>query len=79
MNNLARDIASNIAKQREQLGLSTSEASIKAGFSRGYLGKVEREGVRITVEKLYQLARGLECDITDLLPADRKDLLDKVE
>ncbi|MEZ9723053.1 helix-turn-helix transcriptional regulator [Vibrio splendidus] len=56
-----------------------SEASIKAGFSRGYLGKVEREGVRITVEKLYQLARGLECDITDLLPADRKDLLDKAE
>ncbi|MEZ8390915.1 helix-turn-helix domain-containing protein [Vibrio splendidus] len=79
MNNLARDIASSIAKQREQLGLSTSEASIKAGFSRGYLGKVEREGVRITVEKLYQLARGLECDITDLLPADRKDLLDKAE
>lgn len=79
MNNLAKDIANNIVKQRERLGLSTSEASVKSGFSRGYLGKVEREGVRITVEKLYQLARGLECDINELLPADRKDLLDKAE
>ncbi|HFI9804504.1 TPA: helix-turn-helix domain-containing protein [Vibrio parahaemolyticus] len=76
MNNLAKEIAQNIIDQRTKIGLSSSEASLKAGFSRGYLGKVERDGVRITVEKLYQLARVLDCEVTDLLPEDHPDLLD---
>ncbi|MFH4489614.1 helix-turn-helix transcriptional regulator [Vibrio diabolicus] len=75
MNNLAKEIAQNIIDKRTKIGLSSSDASIKAGFSRGYLGKVERGGVRITVEKLYQLARVLDCEVTDLLPVDRPDLL----
>ncbi|WP_434528548.1 hypothetical protein [Vibrio sp. K4] len=30
----------------------------------------------MTVEKLYQLARVLDCEVADLLPKDRPDLLD---
>jgi transcriptional regulator with XRE-family HTH domain len=76
MNKLSREISDNIAKHRNKLGLTSIEASLMAGFSRSYLSKVEKEGVRITVEKLYLLARVLECDVTDLLPKDRLDLLD---
>ncbi|EGQ8192774.1 helix-turn-helix domain-containing protein [Vibrio parahaemolyticus] len=76
MNNLAKEISKNIAAQRQRCGLSSTEASLKAGFSRSYLSKVEKDCVRITVEKLYQLARVLDCEVTDLLPKDRSDLLD---
>ncbi|MDW3122118.1 MULTISPECIES: helix-turn-helix domain-containing protein [Vibrio] len=76
MNNLAKEISKNIAAQRQRCGLSSTEASLKAGFSRSYLSKVEKDGVRITIEKLYQLARVLDCEVTDLLPVDRPDLLE---
>jgi transcriptional regulator with XRE-family HTH domain len=77
MNKLSREISDNIAKHRSKLGLTSIEVSLMAGFSRSYLSKVEKEGVRITVEKLYLLARVLQCDITELLPQDRTDLLDE--
>lgn len=76
MNRLAKEIANSIQRHREKLGLSSTQLSLKAGFSRSYVNKVEKDGVRITVEKLYMLARVLECDVTDLLPEDRHDLLD---
>ncbi|WP_337161213.1 helix-turn-helix transcriptional regulator [Vibrio alginolyticus] len=76
MNNLAKEISKNIAERRKICGLSSTEASLKAGFSRSYVSKVEKDGVRITVEKLYQLARVLDCNVGDLLPQDRKDLLE---
>lgn len=76
MNQLANEIALNIKRHRIQLGLSSAQVSLKAGFSRSYVNKVENDGVRITVEKLYMLARILECNVSDLLPEDRHDLLD---
>ncbi|MEZ8627875.1 helix-turn-helix domain-containing protein [Vibrio splendidus] len=76
MNQLANEIALNIKRHRKQLGLSSAQVSLKAGFSRSYVNKVENDGVRITVEKLYMLARILECNVSDLLPEDRHDLLD---
>ncbi|HCG6517293.1 TPA: helix-turn-helix transcriptional regulator [Vibrio parahaemolyticus] len=77
MNQLAKEIAQNIQVHREKLGLSSTQLSLKAGFSRSYVNKVEKDGVRITVEKLYMLARVLECNVSDLLPEDRHGLLDE--
>ncbi len=78
MNQLAREIAQNIQEHREKLGLSSTQLSLQAGFSRSYVNKVEKDGVRITVEKLYMLARVLKCDVSDLLPEDRHDLLEEI-
>ncbi|MDP2501394.1 transcriptional regulator [Vibrio splendidus] len=77
MNQLAKEIALNIKRHREKLNLSSTQLSLKAGFSRSYMNKVEKDGVRVTVEKLYMIARVLECDVNDLLPEDRLDLLDE--
>lgn len=76
MNKLTKEISLKIITQRESLGLSCSEASLKAGFSRGYLRKVELCEKRITVEKLYLVADALGCAVTDLLPDSNTEILE---
>ncbi|MEZ8605112.1 transcriptional regulator [Vibrio lentus] len=78
MNKLTKEISLKIIKQRESLRLSCSETSLKAGFSRGYLRKVELCEKRITVEKLYLLADALDCAVTDLLPDTNTEILENL-
>lgn len=78
MNKLTEEISLKIIKQRESLGLSSSEASLNAGFSRGYLRKVELCEKRITVEKLYLLADALDCAVTNLLPDSNTEILENL-
>ncbi|NEU24541.1 helix-turn-helix transcriptional regulator, partial [Vibrio parahaemolyticus] len=35
---------------------------------RSYVGRIERGEVNITLEKAYQIASVLQCDIRELLP-----------
>jgi transcriptional regulator with XRE-family HTH domain len=37
-------------------------------MDRSYAGRIERGEVNITLEKVYQLAEVLECDVKELLP-----------
>ncbi|MCX9476605.1 helix-turn-helix domain-containing protein, partial [Vibrio cholerae] len=39
-----------------------------AEIDRSYVGRIERGEVNITVEKLYQIADTLGCDVKELLP-----------
>ena len=78
MNKLTEEISRKIVSQRELMGLSSSQASLKAGFSRGYLRKVELCEKRITVEKLYLLADALDCSVSDLLPHSNPDMLNEL-
>ncbi|EKO3433648.1 helix-turn-helix transcriptional regulator [Vibrio fluvialis] len=44
-----------------------SELSNKA-IDRSYVGRIERGEVNITLEKAYQIAEVLRCDVRNLLP-----------
>ncbi|EPM4294973.1 helix-turn-helix domain-containing protein, partial [Vibrio fluvialis] len=39
-----------------------------AEIDRSYVGRIERGEVNITLEKLYELAETLGCDVRELLP-----------
>lgn len=78
MNKLTEEISRKIITQREYLGLPCSETSLKAGFSRSYLRKVELCEKRVTVEKLYLLADTLDCAVTDLLPDSNTEILENL-
>lgn len=78
MNKLALEIAKRIRDRRLAAGWSKSQLSIKAGLSRSYVRKIEDEGVRVTVEKLFLISRALNCNVEDLIPRDQHDLLDTI-
>jgi transcriptional regulator with XRE-family HTH domain len=42
--------------------------ALLAEMDRSYAGRIERGEVNITLEKVYQLAEVLECDVKELLP-----------
>lgn len=68
MKELAKALGDNIREKRKNFGLSQDAFALAAGIDRSYVGRIERGEVRITVEKLYQLASVLECDPSSLLP-----------
>ncbi|WP_199449655.1 helix-turn-helix domain-containing protein, partial [Vibrio harveyi] len=49
-------------------GVSQDKLALLADIDRSYVGRIERGEVNITLEKAYQLAEVLECDVRDLLP-----------
>ena len=50
------------------MGISQDGLALLAEIDRSYVGRIERGEVNITLEKAYQLAEVLQCDIRDLLP-----------
>jgi|AntDeeMetagen681_2_1112603.scaffolds.fasta_scaffold23081_1 DNA-binding Xre family transcriptional regulator len=57
---------------REHRGLTQSELATRSGLSQSYIAMLERGTRRGTTEKLQRLARALELDPEDLLPASRE-------
>ncbi|MBF4400793.1 helix-turn-helix domain-containing protein, partial [Vibrio anguillarum] len=39
-----------------------------AEIDRSYMSRIERGKINITLEKLYQIADALGCDVKELLP-----------
>ncbi|MHA2940394.1 helix-turn-helix domain-containing protein [Vibrio sp. RC27] len=68
MKDLAKKFGDNLRCIRKNKGISQDKLALAADIDRSYLGRIERGEVNITLEKAYQLARVLECDIRDLLP-----------
>ena len=68
MKDLAIQFGLNLRKKRKQLGISQDKLALIAEIDRSYAGRIERGEVNITLEKAYQLAEVLECDIRELLP-----------
>jgi transcriptional regulator with XRE-family HTH domain len=53
---------------RKNKSISQDKLALLADIDRSYIGRIERGEVNITLEKAYQLARVLGCDVRDLLP-----------
>lgn len=69
---LAKAIGLRIRKERGEHSLSQDALALACGIDRSYMGRIERGEVNITIEKLYIIARVLECEPATLLP----DLVD---
>lgn len=68
MNDLAKRFGSNLRIMRKSKSISQDKLALLADIDRSYIGRIERGEVNITLEKAYQLARMLGCDVRDLLP-----------
>ncbi|GGB59135.1 helix-turn-helix domain-containing protein [Shewanella inventionis] len=68
MKDLAIQFGSKLRDKRKALGISQDKMALLAEVDRSYAGRIERGEVNITLEKAYQLAEVLECDIRELLP-----------
>ncbi|EFQ6415538.1 helix-turn-helix transcriptional regulator [Salmonella enterica] len=53
---------------RKALGISQEKLALLTEIDRSYVGRIERGEVNITLEKLYQFAEVLHCDVRELLP-----------
>ncbi|MCA0935304.1 helix-turn-helix domain-containing protein [Vibrio alginolyticus] len=68
MKDLAEKFGANLRSIRKSKGISQDKLALSADIDRSYVGRIERGEVNITLEKAYQLATVLDCDIRDLLP-----------
>jgi len=68
MKDLSEQLGCKIRARRKEVSLSQETLALESGLDRSYLGRVERGEVNITVEKLYIIAKHLQCNPTELLP-----------
>jgi transcriptional regulator with XRE-family HTH domain len=68
MKNLAVEFGTKLRQKRKELGISQDKLALMADIDRSYVGRVERGEVNVTLEKAYQLAGILECDVREILP-----------
>lgn len=68
MKDLAVQFGLKLRDKRKQLGISQDKMALLAEIDRSYAGRIERGEVNITLEKAYQLAEVLGCDVRELLP-----------
>ena len=68
MMEIAREFGIKLRQKRKEVGISQDKLALMADIDRSYVGRVERGEVNITLEKAYQLASILECDVRELLP-----------
>ncbi len=68
MKDLAKRFGANLRGKRRDKRVSQDQLALMADIDRSYIGRIERGEVNITLEKAYQLAQVLECDVRELLP-----------
>ncbi len=68
MKDLAEKFGENLRRIRKSKGISQDKLALSADIDRSYMGRIERGEVNITLEKAYQIASVLDCDVRDLLP-----------
>lgn len=71
MNKLSKLVGENIRRQRQRRGISQENLAFVAGIDRSYMSRVERGVVRITLEKIYVIAKVLDCEPAELLPSSK--------
>ncbi|NSM25868.1 helix-turn-helix transcriptional regulator [Shewanella sp. ZOR0012] len=68
MKDLAIQFGAKLREERKRRGISQEKIALLTEIDRSYMGRIERGEVNITLEKAYQLAEALGCDIRTLLP-----------
>lgn len=71
MKDLAAIFGQRLRNVRKHKGVSQDKLALLADIDRSYVGRIERGEVNITLEKVYELAEALECEVTELLPLIR--------
>lgn len=71
LENLPVEFGKLVRNLRKRKGLQQAALASLAELNKTYMGMIERGETSITLEKVYQLARALECDVADLLPFPR--------
>ncbi len=65
---LAIEFGKRLVVERNKKNLLQKELSALCGFSQNYIGLIERGEKNISLEKVYIIAKVLECSVIDLLP-----------
>ncbi|EID4391953.1 helix-turn-helix domain-containing protein [Vibrio anguillarum] len=65
---LAEAVGQRIVQMRRSKGLPQEKLALLAEIDRSYMSRIERGKINISLEKLYQIADTLGCDVKDLLP-----------
>lgn len=61
-------VAGKLREYRISKGFSQGELSEKSGVAKITISKIESLSYDLTLDMLYRLAIGLECDTSELLP-----------
>jgi len=68
MTNLAKSFGEKFKEKRKKTGLSQDDVALNSGIDRSYIGRIERGEVNVSLEKVYLLAKVLNCTAHDLIP-----------
>lgn len=68
MSSIAKEFGQLLRQKRKELGISQDKLALMSDIDRSYVGRVERGEVNITLEKVYQFAKALNCDVRQLIP-----------
>lgn len=64
---LALLLGKRIRSLRRAAGISQDRLALACGLDRGYMGRIERGEMNISVVTLYKIADGLGCTASELL------------
>ena len=59
-------ILNNIAKIREEKGLTIRQLEYKTGISKSTLSRIENNQARLYLGSLEKISKALKCDLKDL-------------
>ena len=68
MKDLAFLVGQKIKSERKKVGISQDKLALLADIDRSYVGRIERGEVNITLEKLFEIADVLSCEVKIFLP-----------
>lgn len=65
---LVRQFGLEVKRRRVELGLTQEALADISGLHRTYISSIERGGRNPTLDIIFQIARGLQCTPTSLIP-----------
>lgn len=68
MSDLIKKFGERLRAVRKEKGISQDALSRLSDIDRSYIGRMDRGEVNITLDKLYSLAKALDCQPSELLP-----------
>lgn len=67
---MRRLVGRNLARLRQERGLTQEQVAERSGFSQQYLSGLERGRRNPTIVTLYELAKAINADYLDLVKPD---------
>lgn len=67
------DMPNRIREWRNKRGLTLEALGDRVGLSGSYIAKLEKDDRNLSIARLRQIARALQCNAADLLPLESRD------